>query len=70
MKLDLYLTTNNISDDAFGQKIGLSQSQVNRIRNGKSKPTLAMVAKISIETNEEVSFADFLGEPADKEGVT
>lgn len=61
MKLALYLRTNKISDEAFGQKIGLSQSQVNRIRNDVSKPTLETVAKISIATDDAVTLADFLG---------
>lgn len=64
MKLALYLRTNKISDEAFGLKIGLSQSQVNRIRRGESKPTLEMVAKITEATNKEVSFIDFVTEEA------
>lgn len=62
MKLALYLHDNKISDEAFGQLIGLSQSQVNRIRREVSKPTLEMVAKISVATNKKVSFEDFVTE--------
>lgn len=67
MKLALYLENSTLSDEAFGQRVGLSQSQVNRIKNGKSKPSLEMVAKISKATEGHVSFADFLGEDAGKE---
>lgn len=69
MKLALYLENSTLSDEAFGQLVGLSQSQVNRIKNGKSKPTLEMVAKISKATEGNVSFADFLGEDVGKENA-
>ena len=64
MKLALYLENSTLSDEAFGQLVGLSQSQVNRIKNGKSKPTLEMVAKISKATEGSVSFADFISDEA------
>ncbi|MGN8022298.1 helix-turn-helix domain-containing protein [Phyllobacterium sp. 22229] len=67
MKLDLYLTSKNISDEAFGQRIGLSQSQVNRIRNGKSKPTIVTIARIDSETEGVVSFPDFIGDETGRE---
>lgn len=60
MKLDQYLSTAKISDEAFGQLVGLSQSQVNRIKNGKSKPSLDMVAKIDAASRGAVSFLDFV----------
>lgn len=48
-----------ITDAAFGEIVGLSQAHVNRLRNGKSRPSLEVAAKIAAETRNRVSLADW-----------
>ncbi len=60
MTLDDYLTENAISEAAFGKAIGLSQSQVNRIRYGDSWPPKGVMERIDKETGRRVTPNDFL----------
>lgn len=60
MKLNMYLTTKGITDEAFGRKIGCSQSQVSRIKRGVSKPSLGLIERIALATGGAVRANDFM----------
>lgn len=48
--LDRYLTDASISDAEFGALIDKDRTTVNRIRNGKVRPTLDVAAEIEAKT--------------------
>ena len=58
MKLHVYLADEGLTEAEFGRKIGLSQSQVNRIRRGAS-PSWKTVSKIERATEGKVTAYDF-----------
>ncbi len=60
MKLNLYLSSKGITDEAFGRKIGCSQSQVSRIKRGVSKPSLGLIERIAMATGGAVRANDFM----------
>lgn len=60
MKLDTYLNENDLTETDFGRRIGLSQSQVNRIRNDKSWPSKGIMERIASATNGAVTANDFV----------
>jgi len=64
MKLDLYLKENGLTDAAFGERIGLSQSQVSRIRRGLSWPSKEVIASIASATSNAVTANDIAAETA------
>lgn len=65
MKLEQYLKDKNLTDSAFGAKIGLSQSQVSRIRRGVSWPSKEVLSAIARETGNKVTANDIMKtEPA------
>lgn len=69
MTLDEYIKSENkkaaargkrrITDAAFGEVIGLSQAHVNRLRNGRCVPTMAVAAKIASVTRNRVALTDW-----------
>lgn len=61
MKLDQYLTQRGMTDAAFAEKVGRSQSSINRIRRGETRPDWKTMERIVEETGGEVSPNDFLG---------
>lgn len=63
MKLHDYLTLKGITDEAFGRKIGCSQSQVSRIKRGVSKPSLGLIERIALATGGAVRANDFMALP-------
>lgn len=71
MTLDEYLSTATdengkpISDAAFGVKCGLSQPQISRLRNGKSKPSFETIEAIRAATGNAVSPNDWFAEAAE-----
>lgn len=72
MTLDEYLSAaidengKKLSDAAFGALCGMSQSQVSRLRNGKSKPSFETIEAIRAATGGAVSPNDwFLAEAAE-----
>lgn len=62
MKLSDYLSSNGISDEAFALVVGMSQSQISRLRRGISRPSWGTVALIERATGGLVSAADFAGD--------
>ena len=65
MKLETFLSENKLTDAAFGKLVGLSQSQVNRIKRGVSKPSWDALGAIERATKGAVKAADFMsGEQA------
>lgn len=66
MKLDDFLSTSPLTEEAFGALIGCSQSQVNRLRKGDSQPSNERIARIRDATGGKVSFNDFYPLPARK----
>ena len=60
MTLDSYLTGEGLTEAAFGVLVGLSQSQINRIRTGRSWPPRAVAERIREVTSGKVTPDDFL----------
>jgi transcriptional regulator with XRE-family HTH domain len=58
MTLKEYLKSQPITDAEFGAKIGVSQSQVTRIKNGQTSPSLAVIVAIEKATDGEVGAKD------------
>lgn len=71
MTLDEYLSTaidangKKLSDAAFGELCSMSQSQVSRLRNGKSKPSFETIEAIRTVTGGAVSPNDWFSEAAE-----
>ena len=59
MKLSDYLTKQGITDAAFAEQIGMSQSQVSRLRRGKCSPSFATIRRVAKATNNKVRLADW-----------
>lgn len=65
MTLDAYLSNlkdefgRPVTDAAFGALCGMSQSQVSRLRNGKSRPSFEAIEAIHAATGGEVSPNDW-----------
>jgi transcriptional regulator with XRE-family HTH domain len=64
MTLAEYLKQTKESDAAFGGRAGLSQSQVNRLRRGTSRPSWAAIASIAKATGDKVTAVDWATEQA------
>jgi transcriptional regulator with XRE-family HTH domain len=60
MKLETYLKEKKMTDDAFAALVGLSQSQISRIRRDKSWPTREAMERIATATAGVVTANDFL----------
>lgn len=59
MKLETYLRDNSLTDEAFASQIGISQSQVSRIKRDKSWPTRDLMKRIAEVTDGAVTANDF-----------
>ncbi len=64
MKLDQYLTQHDLTDAAFAEKVGRSQSSINRIRRGETRPDWKTMERIVEVTGGDVSPNDFLDSDA------
>lgn len=65
MKLETFISDNGMTDAEFGVLVGLSQSQVNRLKRGKSRPSWDALIAIEKATGGKVKAADFMaGEQA------
>lgn len=60
MELKAYLEKHRLSDDAFGQIVNCSQSQVSRIKRGVSLPSLPLLLRIQAATKGSVTSKDFI----------
>lgn len=60
MKLGAWLDHKEMSDELFGQRIGVSRQAVHRYRNGERWPSRDVMAKIVMETAGMVTPDDFL----------
>jgi transcriptional regulator with XRE-family HTH domain len=62
MTLDEYLTQNDLTETEFARLVGCSQGTINKLRNGKTNPTMTMLQAISRATDGAVTPNDFLPE--------
>lgn len=60
MKLDEFIKDKKLTDATFGELVGLSQSQVSRIRRGVSWPSKEAIEKIAKATKHKVTANDLL----------
>lgn len=60
MKLETYLKENGLTDEVFGGLAGLSQSQISRIKRGKSWPTKEAMERICAAAEGKVTPNDFV----------
>ena len=60
MKLDEFLTSRKLTDSAFGEMIGRSQSTINRIRRVETLPNWETVRRITEATDGAVMANDFV----------
>jgi len=67
MKLADYLSSRGLTDEAFASLVGMSQSQISRIKRGISRPSWSAVEVIERATGGEVSASDFLPRPKQEE---
>lgn len=70
MTLDEFLTTDEagkaMSDAAFGERCGMSQSQISRLRNRKSRPSFEAMESILAATDGKVTPNDWFEIAAEK----
>lgn len=59
MKLADYLGGKDITDEAFAEMVGCDRSTISRIRNGKHKPSAALMEAIARETGGLVQPNDY-----------
>lgn len=59
MTLSEYLKQSKESDGAFALRVNLSQSQINRLRRGVSRPSWAAIEAIAKETGNKVTANDW-----------
>ncbi|MBZ9922215.1 helix-turn-helix domain-containing protein [Mesorhizobium sp. BR1-1-7] len=63
MTLNEYLSTDaagkQMTDEVFGKLCGMSQSQISRLRNGKSRPSFEAMEMIRAATGGKVSPNDW-----------
>lgn len=59
MKLSHYLEQHDMTDAAFAEKVGMSQSQISRLRREVSRPSWEAVTAIEAATNGKVLATDF-----------
>lgn len=60
MKLDAYLTKQNLTAAEFGRRIGLDGISMWKIRTGKRLPTLPQAVAIQRVTEGKVTAEDFV----------
>jgi transcriptional regulator with XRE-family HTH domain len=65
MTLTEYLRENSLSETAFADRAGISQSQVNRLRSGKCRPSFEAIEAIKNATDGRVSPNDWFAEAAE-----
>ena len=58
MKLNDFISDNNMSHTEFGKRIGVSQAAISRYANGSRWPKPEIVELIEAETNGQVTIQD------------
>jgi transcriptional regulator with XRE-family HTH domain len=69
MKLAAYLQKNGISDEDFGQLIGVTRQAVHRYKTFERFPERSVLAEISKVTKGEVTANDFVLDQAIEQGA-
>jgi transcriptional regulator with XRE-family HTH domain len=69
MTLEQYLTNEKLTDAEFGIRVGLSQSQISRIRRGISLPSWDAMERIEEGTSGAVTANDFRRKAREEESV-
>ena len=59
MKLEHWLSKNDVQASDFAREVGISPSTVTRLINGERRPSGRMLQKIYLATKGKVAFADF-----------
>lgn len=59
MTLAQYLSESDLTDAEFGAKVGVSQSQISRLKRGVSFPSPATAVRIAQATGGKVKPADW-----------
>ncbi|WP_040364463.1 helix-turn-helix domain-containing protein, partial [Commensalibacter intestini] len=59
MRLEDWINKNKLSQEEAGKLIGVKQASISRWINGIMTPSLDKIKKISLVTNNEVTFHDF-----------
>lgn len=59
MKLNHWLTSNDVTDDDFAARIGVSTHAVKKWRYGERRPRIEAIARIAEATNGAVTANDF-----------
>lgn len=59
MTLNDFMTSTGESSSSLANKTGLSQSQISRLRNGRSNPSLSAIIAISKATKGKVKATDW-----------
>ena len=65
MRLSEFIEQAGLTDAVFGEQCGLSQSQVSRLRNGKSKPSFEAIEAVRGASGGKVSPNDWFAEAAE-----
>ena len=65
-KLREYIDSNSMTMADFGQRVGVSQSQVSRLLSGGAKPSLETIRQIKRVTNGEITADDWIDELEDE----
>lgn len=60
MTLGKYLSDHKMTDEAFAALVGMSQSQISRLRRGLSRPSWESLAAIEKVTGGLVTATDFM----------
>ncbi|QRY69200.1 helix-turn-helix transcriptional regulator [Ensifer sp. PDNC004] len=59
MKLETYISDNDLTHEAFGKLVGATQVTINRYVNGKRFPSRDMMRRIHEATEGQVTVSDW-----------
>jgi len=60
--LSVWRKSKNLSQEEFGERVGVSRWMINRIENGERRPSWDLVDRIRTETRGKVTANDFAAE--------
>ena len=60
MKLLDYLRKNNLTHEEFSKKVGVSRVQITRLVNLIQDPSVRLIERIKIATNNKVTYEDLI----------